>query len=143
MSKENPDRQSYTFFAYGHPNIKATHFKTLEFTKGSDLTERGDCIVGIKSDFDLNQLKKFSKKARLIISAINADGIEIISEFKFTVNPNFNSENEFVLRKSLFNSERTYGFNLNRGANRLDRALVELLKNPNQKVKVTILSGWA
>ncbi len=136
------DRRSYSFTCFGHPNILATHFKTIEFTKDEDLTERGDCIIGIKSDFETSKLKEFKKKIKVICEVKDENGEIISSEFKCTINPNFNSDHEIVLRKSHFDSERTLGFNLNRGANHLDRKIVELLKNPEQKMKVTIMEGW-
>lgn len=134
--KENKERLTYTFKVTGHPAILATHVKTLEFTKDSDLTERGDCIIGINADFELEKLKQFSKKVKIICKI---DDLE--SEFKATVNPNFNSDHELVLRKSLFNSDRTFGFNLNRGANHLDREIVEMLKE-GREMEVRILEGW-
>ena len=49
----------YKFKAYGHPNITAKHKTTLEFTKDKELSLRGDCIVGVKSDFELPLIKNF------------------------------------------------------------------------------------
>lgn len=135
-------RQIYTFTAYGHPNIKATHFKTLEFTKDDALTERGDCIIGIRANFQLEELKKFDGKVKFICSVIDENGQKIFSEFKATTNKNFNSDEELVLRKSSFESDRTFGFNLNRGASRLDRRIVKLMQNPESKMTVTVLQGW-
>lgn len=131
------ERRTYDFVCFGHPNIKATHFKTLEFTKDIDLTERGDCIVGIKADFELEELKKFDRKVKFICTVDN-----ISSEFKCTVNPKFNSNHEIVLRKSSFESDRTFGFNLNRGANHLDRRILELMTNQSTKMSVKIVEGW-
>ena len=51
----------YKFYAFGHPNIQATHKTTLEFTKDEYVSLRGDCIIGIDADFDLKSLKKFIK----------------------------------------------------------------------------------
>ena len=61
------------FKAYGHPNITAKHKTTLEFTKDENLSLRGDCIVGVKADFSLSEIKKFiksllSKKIKIVIS---------------------------------------------------------------------------
>lgn len=142
MNKEET-RLSYKFTAYGHPNILANHVKTLEFTKDNDLTERGDCIIGIKSDFEKAELKKFKGKIKLICSIEDPEtGETISSEFKAKVNPEFDSEHELVLRKSHFQSERTFAFNLNRGSNWLDRRIVEILKNPNSTMEVEIVEGW-
>jgi len=133
----------YIFHVFGHPNIKATHVKTLEFSKDQDLTERGDCIIGIRADFDIEKLKQFEKKVRVICEVTDEKGEVIRSEFKCKVNPQFADAHELVLRKSGFLSDRTFGLGLNRGANHLDRRIVELLKDPNQVMVVTIKSGWA
>ena len=52
----------YKFHAYGHPNILGTHKTTLEFTKDEDLTSNGNCIIGVKADFELSRLKEFIEK---------------------------------------------------------------------------------
>ena len=44
---------SYSFTAYGHKNILATHKTTIEFTKDKELSLKGNCIVGVRADFDL------------------------------------------------------------------------------------------
>ncbi len=54
----------YSFICYGHKNITAKHKTTLEFTKERDLSLKGDCIVGVKADFDLLQLRKFIKSLK-------------------------------------------------------------------------------
>jgi hypothetical protein len=132
----------YIFFCFGHPNIRAEHVKTIEFTKDTDLTERGDCILGIRSTFEREKLKQFSKKVRFVCEVTDGTGGTVRSEFKCRVNPRFSNDHELVLRKSGFASERTFGLALNRGANWLDRKIVELMHNPMQKMKVTVKSGW-
>ena len=42
----------FQFPCYGHENILSTHKTTIEFTKDSELTLDGDCILGIKADFN-------------------------------------------------------------------------------------------
>ncbi|MEM3427878.1 MAG: DUF371 domain-containing protein, partial [Nitrososphaerales archaeon] len=45
----------------GHRNICATHKTTLEITKSTHLTHRGDCIIGVGADkacVDLDQTFK-------------------------------------------------------------------------------------
>jgi len=54
----------YKFIAYGHKNITSRHKTTLEFTKDSNLTIKGDCIVGIKADFSLDKIKDFIKNSK-------------------------------------------------------------------------------
>ena len=54
------------FHIFGHPNIIGTHYNTLELTKDSSLTKEGDCIIGVKADFDFSELKKIVKKLKII-----------------------------------------------------------------------------
>src|SRR3989344_5412921 len=99
----------YIFNAYGHPNVLATHKTTLEFTKDSELTLNGDCIVGVKADFELSELKKFMKNSNTkkitITISINS---KIKEKINATVNPHFNRNHELVIRKTDFVSERTF-----------------------------------
>lgn len=134
----------YTFNCFGHPNIRAEHVKTLEFTKDTDLSLKGDCIVGINADFDLAKLKEFSKKVRVSCVVLDPEtGQKIVSVFKCKVNPAFNNNHELVLRKSGYGSDRTFGQGLNKGSNHLDRKMVRLMQNPVTKMQVTISQGWA
>lgn len=133
----------YTFHCFGHPAIRATHVKTLEFTKDAEITERADCIVGVRADFDLAALQKFSKKIKVTCCVFDPDSQQpLCSEFKCKVSPHFDSKQELVLRKSGFSSERTFGVGLNRGANWLDRRIVQLLQDPTTEMTVTISAGW-
>ena len=51
-----------SFNIYGHKNILSLHQNSLEFTKDKDLTLNGDCIVGVNSDFKLNEIKSLIKE---------------------------------------------------------------------------------
>ncbi|MEM2023054.1 MAG: DUF371 domain-containing protein [Archaeoglobaceae archaeon] len=52
----------YTIFARGHKNLRATHRTTLEVTKESYLTPRGNCIVGVKASSSARDLPEWLKK---------------------------------------------------------------------------------
>jgi len=52
----------YSFNCYGHENITSKHKTTLEFTKDAKMGLKGDCIVGVRADFSLKEIKKFIKK---------------------------------------------------------------------------------
>jgi len=123
----------YVFYCYGHQNIRATHYKTIEFTKDSELTVRGDCIVGVRADFDGSELKKLSGKVKITVKVGTLKDM-----FKAVINPHFDGENEIVFRKSKYNSKRTLGIRLNKGSNRLDRNIVQLMQNPDTVMKVII-----
>ncbi len=123
----------HIFHCYGHKNIRATHYKTIEFTKDLHLTAKGDCIIGVKADFDASELKKLRGKVRI---TVDVNGMK--DTFKAVINPYFDDDHEIVFRKSTYSSKRTLGNKLNKGAHRLERAIVELMQNPHTVMKVTI-----
>jgi len=122
----------YSFHCLGHKNIRAKHYKTIEFTKDSNLTPRGTCIIGVRADFDVSSLKRLSGRIKIVVE-VNG----LLDTFYATINPDFDDEHEIVFRKSNYRSKRTLGFNLDKGANRLNRDIVKLMQNPDQKIKVT------
>ena len=129
----------YTFTAHGHPNILATHKTTLEITKDSELTRKGDCLIAVGADFSLQRIKELvdscgvGGKIKLTIAAAGMKD-EIIA----VVNKEFSSSHEIVLRKGSFISERTLGINADKAAAGLGRELVEKLKSTGCAVSVTI-----
>jgi len=130
----------YTFTAWGHPNLLATHKTTIEFTKDQDLSTQGDCIVGVKSNFDTKEIRKIVKGcSELRITLEARSGKNRFEEiFLATTNADFSDTHEIVLRRSNFTSERTLGTYVDRAAIDMDRKLVKILKNPKQKMHVTI-----
>ena len=129
----------YTFTAYGHPNILATHKTTLEITKDSELTKKGDCIVAVGADFSLDKIREViggcsdngKIKLTIAVAGLKAEVIAV-------VNKEFCSENEIVLRRGNFISERTLGMQADRAAADIGRKLVEKLKSPSSIVSVTV-----
>ena len=128
--------KSYSFHAYGHENVLATHKNTVEFTKHKELTKRGDCILAVNADFSLDELKKLTKHKRLKIE-ITSESLRDV--FFCEVNKDFCSDEEIVFRKSEFFSERTMGFKVTKGAADIDRALVKRLKKGSTKIKIKIV----
>jgi uncharacterized protein len=35
---------------HGHPNVLSSHKKSIEITRDCDLSRRGDCIIGVRSN---------------------------------------------------------------------------------------------
>lgn len=132
----------YRFTAYGHPNIRATHKTTLEFTKDSDLTVEGDCIVGVKADFDPLKLREFvkscgeSKMRMMIFVQVGKKKFEETIEAR--PNTLFNDAHEVVVRKTDFRSGRTLAMHADKAAFELDRVLVESLRNSGQKIEIVL-----
>ena len=130
--------------AFGHENIQATHLSTLMLTKEKHLSNTGDCIVAVaanKSLADLNEtfkrrLKNSNAKLTIII---DADGLsEQINAFG-SPKLMLTHPTEMVIRKSEFISERTLAIHADKSSNDLSRKLVEKLKNPDQKIAITLI----
>ena len=132
----------YKFNAYGHTNILATHKTTLEFTKDKELSLKGDCIVGVNADFELQQLKQFIKKSDIKKITIKIQTISKSTKIKETINAelnkNFNSKREFVIRKTNFISKRTFAINSNKAAFDLNRHLINFLEEKDNKISIII-----
>jgi hypothetical protein len=126
----------YSFTAYGHPNITAKHKTTLEFTKDKELTKRGDCIIGVNSDFDLESIRKLIKNKERIKIVIKVNNLS--EEINAEINKDFKDNEEIVIRRSDFNSKRTLGIKSDKACINLSKELIELLKNPNQKLLISL-----
>ncbi|HLF54183.1 MAG TPA: DUF371 domain-containing protein [Candidatus Nanoarchaeia archaeon] len=114
------------FRAFGHPNIKATHKNTIEFTKDEYLTPEGDCIVGIRADFDAEKLTAFAKKYKFVKITIKTGGIAETITAK--TNPEFNDEKELVIRLGEHSSPRTFAVRADKAAKHLNRELIKALQ---------------
>jgi hypothetical protein len=135
-------------FGCGHKNIQATHKTTLEFTKDKHLSRKGDCIVTVAADKALADLSaEFKEKLRKphakltiiieaggIIEQVNAHG----SPQLILAHPT-----DMVIRKSDYVCNRTLAVHADKAAQDLSKALVEKLKNPQQKVKITLIARAA
>jgi len=131
-------------FAFGHENIQAIHPSTFMFTRDRHLSKNGDCVVAVAADkavADLNQefkekLKRANTKLTIIIEAgglteqINALG----SPKLILTHPT-----DIVIRKSDYICNRTLAIRADKSAKDLPRELVETLKNPSQKVNITLV----
>jgi hypothetical protein len=129
-------RAEYTFHATGHENLLGTHRNTLEFTKDTHLTKQGDCIIGVDADFDIKKLKE------VIADATNLQ-VELQTKnhndsFNCEPNPDFSDDHEIVFRISNFTSERTLGTRATKAAKDIKRELINQMKDPHEKMKITI-----
>ena len=130
-------------FGYGHENILATHKATLEFTKDTHLSKKGDCIIAVAADKALADLSSEFKaglrkpNAKLTI-LIEAGGISAQVQAYGTQQLSLAHPTDAVIRKSDYVCSRTLAVRADKAAIDLPRELVEKLKNPKQKVKITL-----
>lgn len=128
---------------YGHENIQATHKSTLEITKEPQLSKKGDCIIGVSADkgiADLSlefkeSLRKKNAKMTMLIEA--GEAAEVVNAFGsprlILAHPT-----DMVVRKSSHVCSRTLAIQADKAACDLSRKLVEKLRKPKQKVKITL-----
>jgi len=128
---------------YGHENIQATHKSTLEITKEPQLSKKGDCIIGVSADkgiADLSlefkeSLRKKNAKMTMLIEA--GEAAEVVNAFGsprlILAHPT-----DMVVRKSSHICSRTLAIQADKAACDLSRKLLEKLRNPKQKVKITL-----
>ena len=130
--------------AFGHENIQAIHPSTLMFTRERHLSKTGDCVVGVAADkavADLNQefkekLKRPNAKLTIIIEAEGlTEQIDALGSPKLILT----HPTDMVIRKSSYICDRTLAIRADKSANDLPRELVEKLKNPRQKINITLV----
>jgi len=126
----------FTFHARGHKNIIAAHLTTIELTKDEHLSVRGDCIVGVSADFDPVRLQAFLAGAKGLVFTLRCAGRS--ETIKATGNPSFKADKELVIRRGPFASDRTIATGADRACFDLDRHFVEMIKNPDAVIEVTI-----
>ncbi|QMU55308.1 MAG: DUF371 domain-containing protein [Nitrosopumilus sp.] len=122
----------------GHENIRSNHKNTIEITKESHLTPRGDCIVGVNANSCCNDLpQELKNKLR------NSDAAVSISiragDHEFVMNGNghpdliLTHKDDIVIRKSDFVCPRTLAVKCDKASDLLPREMVSLLQDPNTK----------
>jgi uncharacterized protein len=120
------------FSSLGHPNILATHRSTIEITKESSLTPRGDCIIGISSNKACDGLPEALKQAlrqgKKLTITLECNGehdtITAYGDTKLTLTDPVS----MVIRKSSFTCPRTLAVRADKAAADLSRKLIEELK---------------
>jgi len=128
---------------YGHENIQATHKTTFEITKEAQLSRRGDCIIAVSvnktmTDFSSEFKENLHKeKAKIMILIEAGDAAEVVNAFG---SPRLilTHRTDMVVRKSNYICNRTLAIQADKAACDLSRKLAEKLRNPKQKVKITL-----
>jgi hypothetical protein len=135
--------EQISFICYGHPNVLSKHKSTLEFTTDSELTLRGDCILGVKASvgpFNLpEELKiKLREKESKVKMLLEVDGL--IEEIEGTGHPELllSDKVAIIIRKSNFICSRTLMINANKAAQDVSEQIKNKMKDKEMEMKVTI-----
>jgi hypothetical protein len=120
--------------ARGHESIRALHRTTFEFTKDSEVTPRGDCILGVKLDkavADLSQEFKnaIKRNSAIVIIVLEVEGLKDVVLARGSSKLVLEDDKRVVVRRSKFIGKETLAIESNKAAKDIDRRLIEKLRN--------------
>jgi 16S rRNA (cytidine1402-2'-O)-methyltransferase len=139
VSRSGPaDRASTSFTCRGHPNIVATHDKTLEFTRDAEISRRATCVLGVSSTHDDGAL--LALRGRVEVT-LECDGVR--DELTATISPFFLGDASLVFRRGSGLRATTVAFDASKTAATIDRALVAKLASSDHELHVTMQSAAA
>jgi len=129
--------------AHGHENVLSTNKTTFEITREKHLSKRADCIIAVdanKGAADLSpEFKRAAQdeRARIIITIEAGAEVETVNAWG-SPKLSFIHPTDLVVRKSDYVCSRTLAIHADKSAKDLSRELTEKLRNPNQKIKITL-----
>ncbi len=132
--------------AYGHENVRGLHRTTLEITRESSLTLRGDCIVAVKADKGLRDFSREFKevvrrKSTVVIILFVVDNVvkDIVTchgDPRLT----YSSDTRIIIRRSSYVDDSTACIKASKAARDLGRSFIELMKDRNRVVEVYFIA---
>lgn len=148
ISLDSDERKisSYTFHARGHRAVLSTHRSTIEVTKESHLSTKGDCIVAVDSsigplEFPPELKSALSNQDTIVELVIAVGNYEFIVRGKGDPRLTLAHPTDLVARRSGFVSERTIMVHADKAAMDLPRKMVQLLQDPEQTVSINITAS--
>ena len=119
----------------GHQNIRSNHKKTLEITKESSLTLRGDCIVGVNAksscaDLPENLKNKLKNPRSKVILSIRVGDDDFVIKGSGHPDLTLSHAEDIVIRKSDFICPRTLAIKCDKASDLLPRSMVSQLQDP-------------
>jgi hypothetical protein len=131
--------------ARGHESILATHVSTFEITTDAHLTQRGDCVVAVAADKSVrdlsDELKKVLRKTSSKLTIVLQAGQEReVVEASGSPELALSHPRDIVVRKSSFVCNRTLAVKANKVAKDFSRKFVKQLRNPQQRIDVTLIA---
>ncbi len=129
--------------AKGHRSIRALHPTTFELTKDSDISEKGDCIIGVKLDKGLKDLddefkKVLKKDSSLVIIVLQVDDLKDMVLARGSNRLILEDDKRIVVRRSRFIGPETLAIESNKASKNLNRDIIRRLQDPDTRLHVTI-----
>jgi len=126
------------FVCRGHPNITATHDKTLELTRDAEISRRATCVLGVSSAHDDRALLALRGPVEV---ELECDGAR--DAFSATISPFFLGDSSLVFRRGPGLRGRTIASDASKTAAVIDRELVTRLQSSERELNVTITATGA
>ena len=118
---------SMTVIGRGHPNIRGTNRRTLEFTSDPYVSPRGDCILLCCIVVEDNGLMdSLEGKGALEVRITVGNFSDSFSALTPMSKPR--SSNRIIFRRSSYVDEHTFGIMATKAARDIDRRVVDLLR---------------
>jgi hypothetical protein len=115
---------------HGHPAIRATHGKTIEFTPNADITERATCVVAVHTG---DAPMPMAGDVRLTLRA----GDESFT-FEARANSSWSPGNAAVIRRSPLRLPGTFATHASAAAADVPRALIAAARDPATEVTLDV-----
>jgi hypothetical protein len=123
-----------SFQAFGHENIIGEHRTTVELTSEDFLTQRGTCIIGVRSTLTLSELSPQIKQlvkletTKIVLTMSVDDVVETVTG---SGGPGltYSDTTSMVARTSSYQCGRTLMIKADKAASDLIREFINRLKN--------------
>ena len=124
---------SCEFKAWGHPNVRATHPSTLEITRETRLTPRGDCIVAVAAELAAltlpsNVKKLIRRENSTVILELKVGGETFKIKGCGSPRLRLTHPTDLVARRSGYTCPRTLMVHADKASADLPRKMVESLQ---------------
>ena len=123
---------------HGHKNVRSLHPKSIEITTDSDLTVKGDCIVGVGASCGcLGITEKMKKLLQDPQSEVTCTILVGEHSYKITGRGSeklsLKNPHDIVIRKSNFTCPRTLSIGCDTASDSIPRQMIKALQNPETK----------
>ncbi|HTK15141.1 MAG TPA: 16S rRNA (cytidine(1402)-2'-O)-methyltransferase [Acidimicrobiia bacterium] len=132
-SIDRSERVSVSFECRGHPNIAATHAKTLELTRDAEISRRATCVIGVSSEHDDRELLALRGRVDVVLECNGTH-----DQFAATMSPFFLGDDSLVFRRGEGLRGDTIAFDATKTAATLDREVVRALGSSDARLRVTV-----
>ena len=118
----------------GHPNIQGMHPSTFQITTETDLSPRGDCVIGVGADRAASDLGDdfralLAGERTALVTLLIAGDITVRITSRGSPSLTLDHPTDVVWRKSTFTCGRTIGICSDQTARTLPRTLISYLRN--------------